>query len=112
MIVIGTETVERYSATQQGARRIRALRRPSLTQADDLVPWRPRQRGWLLVSRIHFTIHVPCSLIARCIASGARSRSPGQVTAPKTILAWPGDLDLAPDAMHRAIKEHGTWIVK
>ena len=23
---------------------------------------------------------------------------------------WPGDLDLAPDAMHRAIKECGTWI--
>ena len=27
-------------------------------------------------------------------------------------LTWPGDLDLAPDAMHRAIKEHGTWIVE
>ena len=24
----------------------------------------------------------------------------------------PGELDLGPDAMHRAIKEHGTWIVK
>ena len=30
---------------------------------------------------------MPCSLIALCIASGARSRSPGQVTAPRTILA-------------------------
>jgi hypothetical protein len=27
-------------------------------------------------------------------------------------ITWPGDLDLAPDAMHRAIKEHGTWVVK
>ena len=27
-------------------------------------------------------------------------------------VTWPGDLDLAPDAMHRAIKEHGTWIVR
>jgi hypothetical protein len=27
-------------------------------------------------------------------------------------ITWPGELDLAPDAMHRAIKEHGTWIVK
>ena len=26
-------------------------------------------------------------------------------------VTWPGDLDLAPDAMHRAIKENGTWIV-
>jgi hypothetical protein len=26
-------------------------------------------------------------------------------------VTWPGELDLAPDAMHRAIKEHGMWIV-
>ena len=25
---------------------------------------------------------------------------------------WAGDLDLAPDAMHRAISEHGKWFVK
>jgi hypothetical protein len=27
-------------------------------------------------------------------------------------VSWPGDLDLAPDAMHRAIKAHGTWILE
>ncbi len=27
-------------------------------------------------------------------------------------ITWPGGLDLAPDAMHRAIKKHGTWIVE
>ena len=27
-------------------------------------------------------------------------------------VTWPGDLDLAPDAMHRAIKEQGKWIVE
>jgi hypothetical protein len=26
-------------------------------------------------------------------------------------VTWPGDLDLAPDAMHREIKKHGTWSV-
>jgi Protein of unknown function (DUF2442) len=26
-------------------------------------------------------------------------------------VTWPGDLDLAPDAMHCAIREHGKWIV-
>jgi hypothetical protein len=26
-------------------------------------------------------------------------------------VTWPGDLDLAPDAMHRAIREQGKWIV-
>jgi len=25
-------------------------------------------------------------------------------------VTWPGNLDLAPDAMYRAIKEHGKWI--
>ena len=24
-------------------------------------------------------------------------------------VTWPGDLDLAPDAMHCAIREHDTW---
>jgi hypothetical protein len=27
-------------------------------------------------------------------------------------VTWPGDLDLAPDAMHRAIKDHGTWVLE
>jgi hypothetical protein len=27
-------------------------------------------------------------------------------------ITWPGDLDLAPDAMHRTIKAHETWIVE
>ncbi len=27
-------------------------------------------------------------------------------------VTWPGELDLAPDAMHREVKERGTWIMK
>jgi hypothetical protein len=27
-------------------------------------------------------------------------------------VTWPNNLDLAPDAMHREIKERGTWIVQ
>lgn len=27
-------------------------------------------------------------------------------------VTWPGNLDLAPDAMYRAIKSSGTWIVQ
>lgn len=34
-----------------------------------------------------------------------------QVTVTLGAVAWPGDLDLAPDAMHRAIKQHGKWIL-
>jgi hypothetical protein len=27
-------------------------------------------------------------------------------------VVWPDDLDLAPDTMHREIKENGSWIVR
>ena len=27
------------------------------------------------------------------------------------VLTWPGELDLAPDAMHDAIAAHGKWVL-
>jgi hypothetical protein len=35
-----------------------------------------------------------------------------QVKITLGAVTWPGELDLAPDAMHRAVKERGTWVVK
>lgn len=32
-----------------------------------------------------------------------------QVRVDLGAVVWPGDLDLAPDAMHEAIKQHGEW---
>jgi len=32
-----------------------------------------------------------------------------QVKVHLGAVTWPGDLDLAPDAMHRALKQRGTW---
>jgi len=32
-----------------------------------------------------------------------------QVKLDYGAVAWPGDLDLAPDAMHASIQEHGEW---
>lgn len=32
-----------------------------------------------------------------------------QVTLGDGFVTWPGDLDLAPDAMHTEIKKHGEW---
>ena len=34
-----------------------------------------------------------------------------QVHVEMGAVVWPGELDLAPDAMHAAIKEHGEWRV-
>lgn len=35
-----------------------------------------------------------------------------QVKLRLGAVSWPGYLDLAPDAMHRAIKKHGTWTLE
>lgn len=35
-----------------------------------------------------------------------------QVYVDNGIVTWPGDIDLAPDAMYDAIKKHGEWVLK
>ena len=32
-----------------------------------------------------------------------------RVTIEHGVVTWPGELDLAPDAMHDAIRQHGVW---
>ena len=34
-----------------------------------------------------------------------------QVKLEYGAVTWPGELDLAPDAMHSAIREHGEWVL-
>ena len=34
-----------------------------------------------------------------------------QVRCDQGFVEWPGDLDLAPDAMHEAIRERGLWVL-
>lgn len=34
-----------------------------------------------------------------------------QVHLENGAVTWPGEIDLAPDAMHRSVKENGTWVV-
>ncbi len=28
------------------------------------------------------------------------------------VVTWPGDIDIAPDAMYREIKRHGLWVLR
>jgi hypothetical protein len=35
----------------------------------------------------------------------------GAVVWPRVLNAWPWSLDLAPDAMHDEIAEHGKWVL-
>ena len=34
-----------------------------------------------------------------------------QVRCDQGFVEWPGELDLAPDAMHAAIQERGVWVL-
>lgn len=34
-----------------------------------------------------------------------------RVTIEHGAVTWPGELDLAPDAMHDAIRQHGVWVL-
>lgn len=45
----------------------------------------------------------------------ARLRDPdafAQVRCDDGWVAWPGDLDLAPDAMYEAIRKSGRWVLE
>lgn len=35
-----------------------------------------------------------------------------QVFIQDGVVTWPGEIDLAPDAMHDEIKHHGEWVLK
>jgi hypothetical protein len=35
-----------------------------------------------------------------------------QVHINNGAIAWPGDIDLAPDAMYAQIQSHGEWILR
>ncbi len=35
-----------------------------------------------------------------------------QVKIEDGALTWPGEVDLAPDAMYDAIKSHGEWVLR
>lgn len=34
-----------------------------------------------------------------------------QIQVSNGYVTWPGELDLAPDAMHQAIRENGVWVL-
>jgi len=34
-----------------------------------------------------------------------------QARVENGVLTWPGELDLAPDAMHQSIAAHGQWVL-
>ncbi|NTU42361.1 MAG: DUF2442 domain-containing protein [Nitrospirales bacterium] len=35
-----------------------------------------------------------------------------QLQVADGFVSWPGEIDLAPDAMYQEIKEHGEWVLQ
>lgn len=35
-----------------------------------------------------------------------------KVSVHDGVVTWPGEIDLAPDAMHEAIKQYGEWVLR
>ncbi len=53
-------------------------------------------------------VHAPTAGVFAALADPAVFGEAGVVHGAVT---WPGDIDLAPDAMYRAIKASGTWVL-
>ncbi|MHB0929109.1 MAG: DUF2442 domain-containing protein [Candidatus Nanopelagicales bacterium] len=52
-------------------------------------------------------IHSPAAGIFTSLADSARF---AQVFVEHGAVTWPGELDLAPDALYAEIKKAGTWV--
>jgi hypothetical protein len=55
--------------------------------------------------------HIVRSPKAGVFAALADSSLFAQVKLEYGVVTWPGELDLAPDAMHAAIQERGVWLL-
>ncbi len=53
-------------------------------------------------------VHSPDASVFAALADPDRF---AQVGIEFGAVWWPGDLDLAPDAMHAEIKAHGQWVL-
>ena len=84
------------------------------------MPWRVRQVRALPGYRLLVTFvdglsgAVDMSALIASAEAGvfARLRNPELFAAVRLehgAVTWPGELDLAPDAMHAAIRKHGEW---
>lgn len=83
-----------------------------VAEVEALEGWRLRVRhndgitGFVDLSGL---VHSDCAGVFAVLRDEALFR---QVFLDLGAVAWPGDLDLAPDAMHDEIKAHGEWVLQ
>ena len=88
-----------------------------------VAPWRVAHMEVLSGFRLHVrfndgtegTVELADFLNSESAGVFAARRDEGlfrQARVKLGAVVWPDNLDLAPDAMHREIKENGSWIVR
>ncbi len=84
------------------------------------MPWRVREvtalAGYRLAVRfidgLAGTVDMSALIASPSAGVFARLRDRAvfdQIHVEHGVVVWPGELDIAPDAMHAAIKQHGEW---
>lgn len=58
------------------------------------------------------TVHFKPSHLTGVFASLKDEKYFNKVFVNHGAVKWPGELDLAPDAMHAEIKKHGFWVLE
>lgn len=98
-------------------------RAPSVAQSiQPAAPWRVRSVDVLpdyrlkvrFVDGLEGVVHMKNMLWSSSAGVFEPLREPGVFSQVHVVLgavAWPGDLDLAPDAMYDEIKAHGEWVL-
>jgi len=93
---------------------------PVAPQMQPAAPWRVREVAALpdhrlsvrFVDGLTGTVDMSALIGSPQAEAFARLRDRalfGRAFVELGTVTWPGELDLAPDAMHAAIKEHGEW---
>lgn len=58
------------------------------------------------------TVHFKPSHLTGVFASLKDKEYFSKVHVSNGVVCWPGELDLAPDAMHSEIKRNGLWVLE
>jgi hypothetical protein len=73
------------------------------------------ETGWLLTVRfadgLTGTVRFDPSYFTGVLQPLRDPQFFNQVFVDRGAVAWPGDIDLAPDAMYREIQDHGEWVL-
>lgn len=81
----------------------------------DVTSVKPKQH---LVLQVKFsdglqgTVHFKQSHLTGVFESLKDEQYFRQVFIDNGVVTWPGELDLAPDAMHTEIKKNGCWVLE